>query len=71
VPELTIMTSNTIKGRDLSHHLAQHVEVSEEIDEQDSSLSALFYIDSQILNVAEHPWYKDLVYVCKIKDVQT
>jgi hypothetical protein len=25
-------------------------------------LSALFYIDSQILPVAEHPWYKDLVY---------
>jgi hypothetical protein len=37
-------------------------ENSEEIDEQDSSLSTLFYIDNQILPVSEHPWYKDLVY---------
>jgi hypothetical protein len=59
---LTIMTSKTIKGRDLSLHLAQHAEMSEEIDEHDSSLSALFYIDNQILPVSEHPWYKDLVY---------
>jgi hypothetical protein len=56
------MTSKTIKGRDLALHLAQHAEESEEIDEQDSSLSTLFYIDSQILLVAQHPWYKDLVY---------
>jgi hypothetical protein len=53
--DLTIMTSKTIKGRDLALHLAQHAEVSEEIDEQDISLSALFYIDSQILPVAKHP----------------
>jgi hypothetical protein len=31
--DLTIMTSKTIKGRDLSLHLAQHVEASEEIYE--------------------------------------
>jgi hypothetical protein len=49
------MTSKTIKGHDLSLHLAQHVEASEEIDEQDNPLSALFYIDSQILHVVEHP----------------
>jgi hypothetical protein len=42
--------------------LAQHAETSEEIDEQDNPLSTLFYIDSQILLVVEHPWYKDLVY---------
>jgi hypothetical protein len=42
--------------------LAQHVEASEEIDEQDNPLSTLFYIDSQILPIVEHPWYKDLVY---------
>jgi hypothetical protein len=60
--DLTIMTSTTIKGRDLSLHLAQHVETSEEIDEQDSSLSTLFYIDNQILPVSEHPWYKNLIY---------
>jgi hypothetical protein len=27
--DLNIMTSKTIKGRDLAHHLAQHVEASE------------------------------------------
>jgi hypothetical protein len=60
--DLTIVTSTTIKGRDLALHLAQHVETSEEIDEHDSSLSTLFYIDNQILPVSEHPWYKNLVY---------
>jgi hypothetical protein len=60
--DLTIVTSNTIKGRDLALHLAQHVETSEEIDEQDSALSTLFYIDNQILLVSKHPWYKTLVY---------
>ena len=59
------MTSNTIKGRDLSLHLSQHAETSEEIDEHDSSLSTLFYIDNQILPVSEHPWYKNLVYYLK------
>jgi hypothetical protein len=36
--------------------------LGEEIDEHDNPLSTLFYIDSQILPVAEHPWYKYLVY---------
>jgi hypothetical protein len=60
--DLTTMTSNTIKGCDLALHLDHHAETSEEIDEQDSSLSTLFYIDNQILPVFEHPWYKNLVY---------
>jgi hypothetical protein len=60
--DLTIMTLKTIKGRDLSLHLAQHVEASEEIDEQDNPLSTLFYIDSQTLPIVEHPWYKNMVY---------
>jgi hypothetical protein len=51
-----------MKGHDLSLHLAQLAENSEEIDEQDISLSSLFYIDNQILHVSEHPWYKDMVY---------
>jgi hypothetical protein len=63
--DLTLMTSKTTRGRDLSLHLAQHAEASEEIDEQDSSLSALFYIDSQILPVAGHPRYKNLVRIIK------
>jgi hypothetical protein len=56
------VTYTTIKGRDLALHLPQHAETSEEIDEHDSSLSTLFYIDNQILPVSEHPRYKNLVY---------
>jgi hypothetical protein len=56
------MNSKTIKVHDLALHLPQHVEASEQIDELDSSLSTLFYIDNQILPIDEHPWYKYLVY---------
>jgi hypothetical protein len=59
--DLTIVTSNTIKGCELALHLAQHAKTSEEIDEHDSSLLSLFYIDNQILPVSKHPWYKNLV----------
>jgi hypothetical protein len=44
--DLNIVTSTTIKGHDLALHLAQHAEDNEEIDEEDSSLSTLFYIDN-------------------------
>jgi hypothetical protein len=57
-----IMTSKMIKGWDLSLHLAQHPEPSEELYDQDNPLSALFYIENQNLFVAENPWYKILVY---------
>jgi hypothetical protein len=60
--DLNIMTSTTIKGCDLALHLAQHAENGEEIEEEDSSLSFLFYIDDQIVPVSEHPWYRNLVY---------
>jgi hypothetical protein len=60
--DLNIVNSTTIKGRDLALHLAQHAENSGEINEEDSSLSTLFYIDNQILPMSEHPWYKNLVY---------
>jgi hypothetical protein len=40
--DITIITSNTIKGCDLTLQLAQHAEKSEEIDERDNSLSTLF-----------------------------
>jgi hypothetical protein len=56
------VNSNTIKGRDLALHLAQHAKTSEEIDEQDSSLSTLFYNENQTLPLSEHHWYKNLVY---------
>jgi hypothetical protein len=65
--DLTIMNSKTIKGHDLAIYLDQHAKASEEIDEQDNPLSTLFYIDSQILPVVEHPWYKDLMYFLQNK----
>jgi hypothetical protein len=61
------MTSTTTKGHDLALHLTHHVENSEEIDEHDSSLATLFYIDNQILPVSEHPWYRNLVYYLQNK----
>jgi hypothetical protein len=60
--DLNIVTSTTIKGCDIALHLAQHAENGEEIADEDNSLSALFYIDNQILPVFEHPWYKNLIY---------
>jgi hypothetical protein len=60
--DLIIMTLKTIKGQDLSLHLAQHAEASEEIDVQDNPLSTLFYIESQTLSIVEHPWYTNMVY---------
>jgi hypothetical protein len=60
--DLNIVNYTTFKGRDLALHLAQHAKNGEEIDEEDSSLSTLFYIDDHILSVFEHPWYKNLVY---------
>ena len=53
--DLNIVTSTTIKGCNLALHLPQHAKNGEEIDEEDSSLSTLFYIDDQILPVSEHP----------------
>jgi hypothetical protein len=44
--DLNVVTSTTIKGCDLALHLAQHAENNEEIDEEDSSVLALFYIDN-------------------------
>jgi hypothetical protein len=68
---LTNMNLKTIKGRDISLHLAQHVEASEEIDDHDNPLSTLFYIEIQTLSIAKHPWYKNLVYcTCNIKSAQ-
>ena len=60
--DLTIMTLKKIKGRDLALHLAQNPEPSEELDDQDNPLSALFYIENQNFSISEHPWYKNLVY---------
>jgi hypothetical protein len=60
--DFTIMTSKKIKGQDLSLHLAQHPEPSEELDDQDNHLSTLFYIENQNLSLFEHPWNKNLVY---------
>jgi hypothetical protein len=56
--DLNIVTSTTIRGHDLDLNLAQHAENGEEISEEYSSLSSLFYIDDQILPVSKHPHAK-------------
>jgi hypothetical protein len=60
--DLTIMTLKTTKGRDLSLHLAQHLEPSQELDDQNNPLSTLFYIENQNLSLFKHPWYENMVY---------
>jgi hypothetical protein len=49
---LTIMISKMIKGRDLALYLDQHLEQSEFSEDEDSLLSALFYIENQNLNLS-------------------
>jgi hypothetical protein len=56
--DLNIVTSTTIKGHDLDLNLAQHAKNGEEISEEYSSLSSLFYIDDRILPVSKHPHAK-------------
>jgi len=53
--DLTFMTSKTIKGCDLALHLAQHVEPSEFFEDEETLLSTLFYVESQSLDLADHP----------------
>jgi hypothetical protein len=60
--DLTITTSNTIKGRDLALHLAQHLEPSDFLKENENALSTLFFIENQNLELAKHPWYKEIIH---------
>jgi hypothetical protein len=59
---LTITTSNTIKGRDLALHLAQHPKPSESSKNDENDLLALFFVENQSLNPVEHSQYKDIIY---------
>jgi len=44
--DLTITSSNTIKGCDLALHLAQHHEPSDSSEENENALSTLFFIEN-------------------------
>jgi hypothetical protein len=60
--DLRITTTKTIKGRDLSLHLAQHPEPSGSLEEDEKSLSTLFYLETLDIDLDDHPWYKDIIY---------
>jgi hypothetical protein len=60
--DFTITTSHTIKGRDLALHLAQHPEPGVTSENDEDALSALFFVEHENIELAEHPWYKDIIY---------
>jgi hypothetical protein len=60
--DFTITTSHTIKGRDLALHLAQHLEPGVTSENDEDALSALFLVETENIELAEHPWYKDIIY---------
>jgi hypothetical protein len=60
--DFMITTLNTIKGRDLALHLAQHVEPSCITENDDVSLSSLFLIEYENVDMEDHPWYRDIIY---------
>ena len=57
-----ITTTKTIKGRDLALHLSQHPELGDYFEEDENSLSALLYLETIDINLADHSWYKDIIY---------
>jgi hypothetical protein len=60
--DLMITTTKTIKGHDLSLHLAQHPETSDSVEEDENDLSTLFFLKTLDINLDYHPWYKDMIY---------
>jgi hypothetical protein len=52
--DLMITSSKTIKGQDLSLHLAQHPHPSDSSKNNENSLSTLFVIENQNLDLVEH-----------------
>ena len=60
--DLSIETVNTIKGRDLALHLAQHSIPSSNSELEDGDESNLFFTDMIPSDLADHPWYHDILY---------
>jgi hypothetical protein len=55
-------TSNTIKGRDISLHLTQHLEPGTSSQNNEDALSAIFLVEYDNLDLVAHPWYQDIIY---------
>jgi hypothetical protein len=60
--DFTITTSNAIKGRDLALPLTQHPEPGYSSENNEDTLSTLFPIGYGNLDLAAHPWYRDIIY---------
>jgi hypothetical protein len=57
-----ITSANTIKGCDLRLHLDQHHEPRCVFENNNKALSILFLIECENVDVANYPWYKNIVY---------
>jgi hypothetical protein len=65
------MNSKKIKGRDLSLHLAQQNEPSEELDNEDNTLSTLFFLlKIKIFLYTNIIGIEIWCIICSIKSVQ-
>lgn len=60
--DLTIEVANTIKGIDISLHLAQHSMPLQHSELDDGDDSNLFAIDSLSSDLCDHPWYNDILH---------
>jgi hypothetical protein len=60
--DLMITIIKTIKGCDITLHLAQHPELGDSLEEDKNALSTLFYLETLDINLVDHPWYKDIIY---------
>jgi hypothetical protein len=68
--DLTIMTSNTIKGRDLALHLAQHVEIVKKLMNMIALYQHCFTLTIKSFLCLNILGIKIWFTTCKIKDVQ-
>jgi hypothetical protein len=57
-----IENSNTIKGQDLALLLAHHHELGISSENDEDALFALFLVEHENIDLAEHPWYWDIIY---------
>jgi hypothetical protein len=67
--DLTIMTSKTIKGRDLALHLAQHVEPSDFLKMKKMHYQHYFTLKVRILISLSTPGIRTSFIICNFKSV--
>lgn len=61
--DLSLTTTNTIKGRDLSLHLAHDLNHIKEVESQNECFAELFLFMVKNLKFFQHPWYHDVICI--------